>query len=754
MSPDSGRHASMENNRQTKTLIAISTFIFVLIFLSISSHDALLKKLNAEHGMACSVIISLLLSLVVTSLFAVIHKKYIDTSARLKDKLGDEARLLDALRKSEEKYRAIFDSSDEGMILIDKESGALAEFNDSISSMLGYGPDEFSHVDPKAIEAPGKDNISAILSRKDRELYTSRKSLQFKTTLRNRSGLDMEVAASMCRVVISDKDYLLFIFKDTSTESQIAKRLHEQMLFSNTLLDVNPVPVFYKNKEGRYLGCNAAFEKLVGLKRDALVGKTVYDISPRDIAEEYDRRDKELFENPGTQIYDWKLRRKDGETRDVIFNKATYTDKKGNVVGLIGAISDITELRQKKREIRQAYERWQHTFDALDDMVFVIDRDYSIMLSNKAVKRNFFGEFVDGAKCHKIIHGENSPPDYCPCSKVFEDGQKRRIEIFNQQLKSYYECSFYPVKNSKGEVEQVIHVMKDINARKKAEIEMHRSRNVLVAQNKSLVRLTDAGTILKMPLDKFMKEILAETSSVMKVAIASLWFFDSKRSKITCACAYDSRKNAFQSGDELLVKDYPSYFEAILHDKLVSADNAHSDPGTLELLSTYLLPNGITSMLDNLISLGREPLGVLCCEHVGEPRNWTIEETNYAISISNIISLYMQTSKAENTQRDLDEQVEKFNSLASQTDAGLVVLDSDDKVVFVNQAAETFLGEDIKGILGEKCPDYILRADDGRGMEIIRKNGSKGRALVKAERCGWEGRKARLLTISDISGIK
>lgn len=726
---------------------------FTIIFLVTSSTCFIDKTLLKEYNKIFILSIHLLISLLVSIAFVLLQRKLIFFSDRLKKKIKDETRLLDALQKSEERYRAIFDSSSNALILIDAENVKIVEYNEAFLQLTGLNADEIATLSPSDLEEENSQNIKPLLKNKEKTLFTAKKNINFITKLKKKNSLPVKVSSTISRITILDHPYLMCSFHDISEQDLNASRLLEQMRFSETILETTPIPIFYKNRDGRYLGCNTAFEKFIGLKRDQIVGKKVFEIAPKEIAEQYQQKDNELFENPGTHIYDWKLVNKKGEIREVIFHKSTYTNKKGEVHGLIGAISDITELRQKNRELRFAYERWQKTFDAFDDIIFVIDKTYNIVLSNLATKKNFYGEYIDGVKCFKIIHGTDSQPEICLCKNVFEDGQKRSTELFNKELNAYFDCSFYPLKNNNGEVEQVIHIMRNINARKKAETEMLRSRNVLLAQNKSLVKFTNAPRILSIPLDKFLKDILIELSNVLKITYTSIWFFDTEKTKLSCAYSYDSRKNIFLNSGELLVKDYSNYFDTILHDKLISADNAHSDPGTTDLLSSYLVPKGITSVMDSLISLGKDPLGIICCEHTGKPRNWTVEEANYLISISNIVSLYMQTSKIENTEKDLIEQIAKFNNLVSQTDVGLMVINENKKVVFVNKASEIFFGEKVKSILGQTCPNEIINAKNNE-IQIIRKNGKKGLAIVNSEPCHWEGKKSEILTITDISDIK
>jgi len=126
--------------------------------------------------------------------------------------------------------------------------------------------------------------------------------------------------------------------------------------FLHTLVETIPNPLFYKDNEGRYIGCNAAFERYLGKPRSAIIGSTVFDLAPANIAARYYHEDQKLFANPGTQHYTWQVPRADGALRDVIFDKATIHDSDGKVMGLLGVITDITELVQARKEAEVANE--------------------------------------------------------------------------------------------------------------------------------------------------------------------------------------------------------------------------------------------------------------------------------------------------------------------------------------------------------------------------------------------------------------
>lgn len=131
-------------------------------------------------------------------------------------------------------------------------------------------------------------------------------------------------------------------------------------------IDTLPVPIFYKDVQGIYLGCNKAFEDFIKLKREELVGFSVHQLFDKELADIYQAADQALFSNPGIQIYEKQIRTSVGEDVYVKFHKTSFNDSNGNVAGLIGVIFDITE--QKKLEMKLQRKA------AYDDLTGLLNR--------------------------------------------------------------------------------------------------------------------------------------------------------------------------------------------------------------------------------------------------------------------------------------------------------------------------------------------------------------------------------------------
>ncbi len=152
--------------------------------------------------------------------------------------------------------------------------------------------------------------------------------------------------------LVRERTAEFFAAKEMAEKTEEKQR--EQWELLRTVMETIPNPIYYKDKHGVYVGCNLAFESILGKSRDEIIGKTVFDIVSERFAEQYASSDAELLKNMGTQSYIGNVMCQNGELREVTFDKAVITDSKGNAVGLVGVISDISDLIRAREQAELA----------------------------------------------------------------------------------------------------------------------------------------------------------------------------------------------------------------------------------------------------------------------------------------------------------------------------------------------------------------------------------------------------------------
>ncbi|MDD5226691.1 MAG: PAS domain S-box protein, partial [Candidatus Omnitrophica bacterium] len=161
----------------------------------------------------------------------------------------------------------------------------------------------------------------------------------------------------------------------------------ENSQFLQKLMDSMPNPVFYKDISGVYIGCNRAFEAFFGKSQKEIVGKKAEDIFLPEVAKIYQEKDVELFAIPGIQVYEASVKDANGDFRDIVFHKATFTGPNGEVEGIIGVIMDVT-LRKRAEEAREASQKFLSTaINSIPDIFYVFDAEGNLLLWNEAFEQ-------------------------------------------------------------------------------------------------------------------------------------------------------------------------------------------------------------------------------------------------------------------------------------------------------------------------------------------------------------------------------
>jgi PAS domain S-box-containing protein len=128
----------------------------------------------------------------------------------------------------------------------------------------------------------------------------------------------------------------------------------------------------------------------------------------------------------------------------------------------------------------QEAEMWQRTFDAMPDLIAVLDTQHRIVRVNEAMMERL-GMAKDqcvGRTCYSCVHGTDGPPSFCPHSQLLQDGLERTTEVREESLGGDFLVSVSPLRDSAGRLLGSVHVARDITERKQTEEALRRAERI------------------------------------------------------------------------------------------------------------------------------------------------------------------------------------------------------------------------------------------------------------------------------------
>ncbi|MBN2234681.1 MAG: PAS domain S-box protein [Opitutales bacterium] len=201
----------------------------------------------------------------------------------------------------------------------------------------------------------------------------------------------------------------------------------ESIAFLGSLIDSIHNPIFFKDTEGIYIGCNAAFCEFLGKPKRDIIGRSVFELSPPEDASVYWNMDRELFAKGGSQIYQKRIIFKDGDYKVVRFEKAVYYHTDGSQAGIVGSIFDLTDIIRAEERLQREHQLVTTLVNMLPEMICVKDRELRYLLVNQS-----FAEYV-GAPDPESCKGKWDG-DFMPEEEWLNDAREEQSLLENGRL--------------------------------------------------------------------------------------------------------------------------------------------------------------------------------------------------------------------------------------------------------------------------------------------------------------------------------
>jgi PAS domain S-box-containing protein len=226
--------------------------------------------------------------------------------------------------------------------------------------------------------------------------------------------------------------------------------------------------------EARLCYVNEEACRRLGYTRGELLGMGVSDIDPDFPAERWPDHWRDL-KSQRSMTFESRHRTRDGRIFPVEIS-ANYFEYGGRAYNL-ALVRNITERKRAEEEVRNTAAQWQATFDAVQDLVLLLDKDFRILRANRAAAE-FLGlpfDKIVGGHCFNLIHGTSMPPAECPLARMRQSRKHEEVEVLARKGGPWLSVSVDPVFDQNGELTHAVHVARDITDRKDAEDALRRS---------------------------------------------------------------------------------------------------------------------------------------------------------------------------------------------------------------------------------------------------------------------------------------
>lgn len=253
------------------------------------------------------------------------------------------------------------------------------------------------------------------------------------------------------------------------------KQLKASGKLLDDVIDSIAAPVFFKDPDGKYLGCNRSFAQLVGLSSEQMKGKKDDEVASGQLREVLSRWD-ELLPGQGTvPTYEASIIGSDGQEASYLVTKSMYRDDKGKALGSVGAMLEITDLKRTQKALDKQQKRMNQILDEFPSGVCIINADYEVEYANPVMIKQF-GDPA-GRKCYQYLNELEQKCTRCR-HEMSIPGKIIRMGKYFERNGCYYDVTDIPLVNEDGSVSS-LEVYHDVTERKLSEDEITKNQSML-----------------------------------------------------------------------------------------------------------------------------------------------------------------------------------------------------------------------------------------------------------------------------------
>ncbi len=619
--------------------------------------------------------------------------------------ITERQKMVDDLKKSEEKYRSLYENMPRVYYRTDRK-GNVIMINPPGAKLLGYHSPE---------EIIGK-NIAKDL------YYIPEDRKRFLDELKNRKGSvkDYEIVLKRRNgtpVTISTSSHYSYdsegniagvegIFVDITERKEAEMVIKYEQSLLHSLMDNISDSVYFKDKEKRFIRVNKTKAEHLKVTPEEMIGKTDFDFFPPEIAKQ-SSADDDLVIKSAKPIIDKveKINYLDKREHWVSATKVPWYNREGKITGLIGISRDITERKKDEEALQKSHQEFASLFRNSPEALIYVDEKSNILDINSQFTK-LFGYTLEEIKGRNINDGMIHP----------QDKMREAKDLYQKSLSSSYYNYESMRKKKDGFLFPVIISCSPvvIEGKHKGRIISYRDITEIKKNERLQQVLYNISQAANSPisLNELYQSIQKELGTIIDTSNFYIALVDYKKNEIFFPYYIDEKSDV--SSTSKLAK-YSIYLNTPTSYVIKTGQPLLFDFQKLNQMIAQgkLKPKGAVTdksiWLGAPLKIGGKTIGVMAVQSYTNPDLYTEDDIKILEFVSSQVAMAIQCKRTEEAIR---KNQQEFVSLFNSSPVALSYLDRKSNILNVNSRFTELFGYTLEEVKGRNIDDGMIYPPD------------------------------------------
>jgi len=386
----------------------------------------------------------------------------------------EQKKAEDALRQSEEKYRTILETIEEGYAEVDLR-GNFVFFNEALCRIHGRSRHEMMGMSNREYMTPETAKIIYEVFNKVYRTGLPVKTVDNEIIRKDGSIALLEESVSLLRNAAGKPIGFCGVSRDRTEQKKAEDALRQSEEKYRTILENIEEGYYEVDLSGNLTFFNDSMCRIYGSTRDNMIGMNNRAYMDAETAKKTYRLFNQVYRTgEPAEIFDWEFIKEDGSIITVEMSVSLRRDSTRKPIGFRGIVRDITERKRAEEALRESEEKYRSLVEFTEDSVYLVNRKKEYLFANEAYlsRLGLPRDRVMGRPYSEFHSREDDTVFSGHIEQVLKTGRFVQYEHRSQKDNRYFLRTLSPVKESDGYIEAVTVIAKDITERKRAETEL------------------------------------------------------------------------------------------------------------------------------------------------------------------------------------------------------------------------------------------------------------------------------------------